>query len=682
MLVEDRMEDAERIISALRNAGVAVRPQRPESIEELTASLSGGPADLVLAALDCRSMPFESVASAVSHSGKDVALIALCQQIDQAQILHALGSGVTALALSGNSDHLNAVVAQESAALATRRAVRALEAALRESDRRCDALIESSRDPIAYIHEGMHIRANDAYLEMFGYTDFAEIEGLPILDMVASSNTEEFKQLLRQHGKGEHTSRSLFLNIVSADGKTLDAKAEFASASYEGEACLQVVFRPHREDQKIAQELDELRQKDQTTGLFNRQHILHELEAAVADAANGSEDQCMLLLVPDNYNVLLGQIGLEQADALLANVAGKLASLLPEGAVAARFADHEFAILCRQCPAEKTRQLADDICEAFRAHIAELDNGSLSLTVSIGGVQIGERIASVPQVLARLSQCLASAAGVGGNRPEIFDPSASDRAERERIQAWVQRIRDALQNDGLLFHYQPIISLKGDSREHYEAFLRMKAGAGEIVKPESFFAIAEEHGLLGDIDRWAVGAAIDALAQRRAMGHDTCLFVKISSASLTNPALIELIARKLATLDLPGECLVLELREAKVFTQLSPAREFQKKMARLGVRIALEDFGAGLNPMQILEHFKPEFIKLDRSLMLDLAGNAENQQRVRTMAAEAKAAGMACVADFVQDAGSMAVLFTSGVDYVEGRFLASPGPKMNFDFSQ
>jgi len=671
------MEDAERIISALRNAGVAVRPQRPESIEELTASLSGGPVDLILAAVECRSMPFEAVASAVAHSGKDVALIALCQQINQAQMLRALGSGVTALALSGNSDHLNAVVAQESAALATRRAMRTLEAALRESDRRCDALIESSRDPIAYIHEGMHIRANDAYLEMFGYTDFADIEGLPILDMVASSNADEFKQLLRQHGKGEHTSRALFLNIINADGETLDAKAEFASASYEGEACLQVVFRPQREDKKIAQELDELRQRDQTTGLFNRQHILHELEAVVADAANGSEDQCMLLLVPDNYSALLGRIGLEQADALLANIAGKLASLLPEDATTARFTDHEFAILCRQCPPDKTQQLANNICEAFRAHIADLEHGSLSLTVSIGGVQIGERIASVPQVLARLSQCLASAAGVGGNRQEIFDPSASDRAEQDRIQAWVKRIRDALQNDGLLFHYQPIISLKGDSREHYEAFLRMKAGAGEIVKPESFFAIAEEHSLLADIDRWAVGAAIDVLAQRRAMGHDTCLFVKISPASLN-----DLIARRLATLDLPGECLVLELREAKVFTQLSPAREFQKRMAQLGVRIALEDFGAGLNPMQILEHFKPEFIKLDRSLMLDLAGNAENQQRVRTMAAEAKAAGMACIADYVQDAGSMAVLFTSGVDFVEGRFLASPGPKMNFDFSQ
>ncbi|PKL96076.1 MAG: PAS domain S-box protein, partial [Gammaproteobacteria bacterium HGW-Gammaproteobacteria-7] len=335
---------------------------------------------------------------------------------DEAHVLRALGAGITAFALAGHSEHLNAVVAQEFAALAKRRSVRTLEAALRESDRRCDALIESSRDPIAYIHEGMHIRANDAYLEMFGYTDFADIEGLPILDMVASTNADEFKQLLRQHGKGEHTSRALFLNIINADGETLDAKAEFASATYEGEACLQVVFRPHREDKKIAQELDELRQKDQVTGLYNRQHILHELETAVADAANGSEDQCMLLLVPDNYSALLGRIGLEQADALLANIAGKLASLLPEDATTARFTDHEFAILCRQCPPDKTQQLANDICEAFRAHIAELEHGSLSLTVSIGGVQIGERIASVPQVLARLSQCLASAAGVGGNR--------------------------------------------------------------------------------------------------------------------------------------------------------------------------------------------------------------------------------------------------------------------------
>ncbi|HBK57530.1 MAG TPA: PAS domain S-box protein [Xanthomonadales bacterium] len=682
IVVEDTMEDAERVISALRNAGVAVRPQRAESIDELKSALAAGPVDLVLASLECQSMPFEQAAAAVAHAGKDVALIALCRNIDTDTAVRALKLGTTALALSSQPDHLNAIIEREFAALNQRRAVRTLEAALRESDRRCDALITSSRDPIAYIHEGMHIRANDAYLEMFAYPAFEDIEGLPILDMVASSDAETFKTLLRQLSKGEQPPRLLPLNMINAEGRQFEVRAEFAPASYEGEACLQVVLRPQIVDREMAQELDELRQRDPATGLFNRQFFLQELELAVADAAKGTERQCMLLIAPDNYSALLGVIGLEQADALLAAIARTLADLLPECAQAARFSDHEFAILCHDSGPDDTRAIAERICDAFRTRVTDFGSGSVSLTVSVGGVQIGERIASVPQVLNRISQCLASAAGVGGNRQEVFDPSASDRAEQARIKAWVQRIRDALHNDGLLFHYQPIISLTGERREHYEAFLRMKAGAGEIVKPESFFAIAEEHGLLPEIDRWAVAAAIDILAQRMTSGHDTCLFVKISPASLDQPALIDLIDRRLATHNVPGERLVLELREAKVFTQIKLASEFKRSLAVLGVRTALEDFGAGLNPMQVVDHFKPEFVKLDRSLMLDLASNPENQKRVRVLADQAREAGMLCIADFVQDAASMAVLFTSGVDYVEGRFLASPGPKMNFDFSQ
>src|SRR5690606_6626678 len=97
------------------------------------------------------------------------------------------------------------------AAVESRRAVRRLQAALRETERRCDALIESSRDPIAYIHEGMHIRANQAYLEMFGFEDFEEVEGLSLLDLVAPAHADGFRQLLKRLSKGEPPPKSMQL---------------------------------------------------------------------------------------------------------------------------------------------------------------------------------------------------------------------------------------------------------------------------------------------------------------------------------------------------------------------------------------------------------------------------------------------------------------------------------------
>jgi len=324
--------------------------------------------------------------------------------------------------------------------------------------------------------------------------------------------------------------------------------------------------------------------------------------------------------------------------------------------------------------------LAERILQAFASHVFEVGPHSASITASIGGVQIGEKIASVTQVLAKANHGVQSSIGVGGNRFEIFDPSAVDRAEEERIQAWVARLRDALDHDHFLLHYQPVINLQGETGATYEAYIRLDGGAGEIVPPISFLSIAEEHGLLGEIDRWVVGHGIAVIGKRLQAGQPTTLLVKITQASITDDHLARYIGEQLAAHKVGGEYLVLQLPEAKVFTNLRAAQEFAREMAKLGCRVGLEQFGVGLDSFQLLSHFDPAFLKLDRSFMEDLPKNAANQQRVREIADKARALGIRSIAEFVQDAGSMSILFSSGIDYVEGYFLAPAGPEMNYDF--
>lgn len=680
LLVEDRIEDAEQLSSVLRNGGIAVRPQRPESLEELAKLAAEQPIDLVMISKAGRQIPFDAAVEAVNASGKDLPIIAVVDALDEATVLGAIAVGTRA-ALRGRPEHFQWVVRNEFASLQARRGLRRLEAALRETERRCDSLISSSRDPIAYIHEGMHIRANEAYLEMFGFTEFEEIEGLSVLDLVAPAHAASFKDLLKRLSRGEAPPKSLQLAAQRGDGSTFDAVMEFAQASWEGEPCLQVVFRQQAIDQEMVRELDELRQRDQVTALFNRPYFLAELEEAVGRAAQGSGQQAMLLVEPDHYAALLGDIGLAHADELLQCMAARLLESAPgDDLLVARFSDHTFAVLCRDADHARTLQVAEAIRAGFDGHIMEVGERSMSVNVSLGGVQIGEKIASVQQVLAKAASCLQSAVGVGGNRFEIFDPSARDRAEEERIKAWVERIRGALATEGFQLHYQPIISLGGDPGETYEAFLRMRVGQGEVVPPLSFLGIAEEHGLLDEIDRWVIGRAIAVIAERQAKGKTTTLFVKVTPASLMEGHLHDYIGEQLKAHGVPGERLVLEIPEAKVFTNLKAAQSFQHAIATHGCRIALEQFGSGLNSFQLLQHLDPAFLKIDRAFIADLAKNAENQKKVREIAEAARTAGKLTVAEFVQDAGSMTVLFGSGVDYVEGHFLAPAGPEMTYDF--
>ncbi|MCX7032893.1 MAG: EAL domain-containing protein [Arenimonas sp.] len=680
LLVEDQLEDAEQLISHLRNGGIAVRPQRPEDESDLVRLLETQSIDLVLAAVDAKYLPLATVTQRVTATGKDIPIVAATSVLDEKTVMDALANGTRDIALRTRPEHVQAVVRNEFAALLARRAVRHLEASLRETERRCDALIASSRDPIAYVHEGMHIRANDAYLEMFGFEGFEDIEGLSVLDLIGANHAELFKQVLKKISKGETPPRQLDLQAQRTDGSTFDAVMEFTSATYEGESCLQIIFRQQTVDADMVKELDTLRQRDALTGLFNRQHFMTELETAILRAADGKGQQAFLLVEPDHYENLLGEIGLAAADDLIKGMAERLQGALDGDTIAARLSDHGFAVLCLAHDHNGSLAQAERIREAFHGHILDLGDRSVNPSVSIGGVQVGERIASVSQVMSKSSQCLASCIGMGGNRVEIFDPAARDRAEEERIQAWVERIRDALAKDEFVLHYQPIISLTGAEEENYDVYMRMKGPGGEVIPPLTYLAIAEEHGLLDDIDRWVVKRAVAVISDRQKAGKHTNLFVKVTPASLVEGGLDTFIAEQLAMHGVPGDRLVLQIPESKVFTHLKAVQAFQTAVAALGCRVALEQFGTGLNSFQMLSHFDPAILKIDRGFITDLGKNAEIQKQVRDIVTKAHAAGKQTVAEFVSDAATMSVLFSMGMDFVEGNFLAAPGPTMNYDF--
>ena len=682
MLVDDSVEEAEGIVTGLRNAGIAVRPLRPTTAIERTTMLVEQPVDLVLAADPCRSVPFADVEQRVSTCGKDIPLIAVVEEVDTDGFAERLAGGTRALALRHKPPQLLSTVRREWEDLAARRAQRRLETRLRETERRCDALIESSRDPIAYVHEGMHIRANGAYLEMFGYDAFEDIEGMSLLDLVASKHVADFKQLLKSLSKGESPPPRYELEAVDIEGNAFPAVMEFAQAQYEGEPCQQVIFRRQEPtvDPELARKVEELRQRDQATGLFNRATFLLALEDAVGDAAQNGSQHGLLLIEPVHYQRLLQEIGLDSADAVMAAIAERLRSELDDRAVAARFAENTLAVLLRGGDHAATQTLATSICNTFAAEVFAIGQRSSVITASIGGVQISQKYANLSQILAKASQGVQSATGTGGNRVELFDPNAVDRAEAERIEAWVQRLQEAIEHKRFVLHFQPVINLQGDNHPVYDTFMRLDAGDGELISPGTFLQIAAEHGLLEAIDRCVVEQAIDLIAQREHAGKPVTLLVKISQESLAGDGLVTLIGEQLAARGASGEYLALQLQEAKVFTHLHAVQQFAAAVNAFGCRIGLEQFGAGLDSFQLLTHVQPQLLKIDRSFIEDLPKNADSQQRVRDIAQKARDLDILTIAEFVQDAASMSILFSAGVDYVEGHFLAAAGPEMNYDF--
>jgi EAL domain-containing protein (putative c-di-GMP-specific phosphodiesterase class I) len=186
---------------------------------------------------------------------------------------------------------------------------------------------------------------------------------------------------------------------------------------------------------------------------------------------------------------------------------------------------------------------------------------------------------------------------------------------------------------------------------------------------------------LPDIDRWVISRAVERLAEHRAQGANTQFFVKLSAATLLDEGLARFIHDCIEAAGLPGSALTFEIAEKHASQHLKHARALIAPLHELDCRIALEHFGAGPNSFQLLKHLPVDFLKIDGSFIHNLASDNDNQAMVRSILETAKSMNKKCIAEYVQDAHSLAVLWQSGIHFIQGNFLQEPSEALEYDFS-
>jgi len=667
LFIENSLEEAEQIISLLRNSGIAVRPARATNAEQVQAALTELEPDIVMFDPAIATLKLREVTKLLDAYGRDYALLGLVDAMDNQLVADLFVDGARGVASRTHPKQLTAVLQREFESLQTRRQLRRLEASLRESERRCDALLDSSNDAIAYVHEGMHVRANQAYLDTFGYDSFDDLLGLPVLDMIEPGSAEEFKAILRGQPGQDKLPSQLTLRARRADASAFDATVEFAPATFEGEPCLQIVFRRQQVNPVMLEQL----QRDPVTGLFNRAHTLERIDTAVAAAANGKKGQALLLIEPDNWSAVVASIGLGKADELLAGLAGRIRILLGTTDVAGMLAEHTFGVVLDSRQDDAIRDWIGKLQHSISNEIFDAGSRSITVNTSIGGSLLGEKNANTDLLLNQASQALRNAQSQGGGKVELHDPAAREKADEERERYWLDLLKNALANDGLVLYHQQAISLQDAEGDYSEILLRMNGPQGEVL-PGFFMPIAEKHNLNGAIDRWVLSKAIETLKGRDIQGQPTTFFVKLTAASLQDEKLLPWLGEQLSAASLKHGRIVLEMTESKVMTLLRPAQEFVNGWKKLGGKFALEQFGSGLNSFQLLNHVDADYVKIDRSYMAELPRHPENQKKVSEICQQARELKRVTIAEWVEDATSTSLLFACGVDFVQGNFLQPP----------
>ena len=660
VLVTDRSpEAAEHINSLLRNSGIKIHVLHAQSSAEVKRVLDqDSPVLIIYANAEADEAPLEEIAGLAAAFSVPVALYTPMD--DPARLAGLLQQTACFVINAERQDLLTDAVSRLVVASRNERSHAARQERLEELEHRYDLVLESSRDAIAYIHEGLHVYANRAYLEALRVSDDAELAAFSLLEMFDAGETN-LKNLLKGFAKGNFPGEPLDVRVTRPDGTEFEASLSFSPAQYDGEDCTQMMMQRKDTANELAAELERLRFTDPLTQLHNRKSFVDVLEDWIKDG-QGEGTAAVLYLEPDGFEDLHEDLTVEAADAFIADLAGVIRQCLEEHDVAGRINERGFAVLAQRTTLAQLEELAEKILIAYRSHIVELEERSLTVSCSIGLSSVGRLVVNSSEIIAGARKAQAQAAERGDQlvvyRPQLTAVSAGSGENQ-----WLDRIKRALHNQDFYTVQQSIIDLDGDGDQIVENITFMHGENGDHG-PAEFQATADSNDLAGSIDRQIIPGLL-----KSAVETEQRQIINLSSNTVLDYAFPGWFAEQLQASCVEGSRIILQISAQTALGNLRPAQRLIKELSPLGCRLAVSEFDSDRRTCQLLEHLDLSYVKLQPSLTEDLTSNAKHQESVQAVVEAAEKHGVAVVADEVTDTSCLAVLWQCGVKLITGTFV-------------
>ncbi|OZG71538.1 diguanylate cyclase [Hahella sp. CCB-MM4] len=684
LLLDSSQNDAEKVVSLMRNAGKATRAHRVTSIEDLEESLNEQVWDLFISREADGELTYANCLEFIKQQEKDIPFIVLMENYDEESAIGALKQGARDVLPADSLHRLILVVRRELGDLEERRKRRNMEVYLREAEKRCNILLESSMDAIAYVNEGMHVFANKAYMDLFGYEDMDDLMCIPLMDTIAGANKDKFKSFMKSMNDGSASSNELTCKIQKEDGSETDVVISFSQATYDGEACTQLIVRPEI-DSELEEKLRKFSSEDLLTGLYNRSHFIEHLDSIVEKALNREVQANLLYLELDDFSIARAEYGIAGADTILADVAAMLRSLCPEDYAIARLGDETFGILAMIADTKAAEKFAKDMCHQLAEHLFEVGDKTAQITASIGIARVNENAPAANDLLTRAHRASTHvhtlSGSENGNGVYVYNTVDFEGGDASSEDMMVT-LQAALDNNRFKLLFQPIIGLRGEGEEHYEAFLRMINDKQEEISPSKFLPIDSSPELSTKLDRWVILQNIKSLSSHRSKGHDSRLFLNITPHTIVDKSFVEWLGVALKAAKLPGNSLIFQIKESDTIEYLKQAKEFTEGLQKLGCKISINQFGCALNPFNTFKHVNADYVKLDGSYTEEIQKDEKARAKVKEIINQLQEMEKLTIVPFVENASVLSTLWQAGVNYIQGYYLQEPTTEMNYDFSE
>ena len=455
---------------------------------------------------------------------------------------------------------------------------------------------------------------------------------------------------------------------------------ELAGAFNDMAEALNVTQKSLREHQTVLEdriakrtkELRHLAHHDPLTDLPNRRELNNRL-AATIERARAEQRSCAVLYMDiDNFKTINDSLGHQFGDRVLREISGRLLQVIGSGDFLARLGGDEFTLIVENLNSAATAErYAKKIMQAF-ANPLRVGDHELLISLSLGIAMYPEHGDTTESVLRAADSALYDAKDRGRNGFQIYRAellaAASHRFHTE------QGLRRALETDDFLLHFQPEISLVDKRTTVVEALLRWRQPDGRIAVAGEFIEIAERSGIILELSDWLLHRAIHAARELRSgTWPQARVAINVSAQQFLSGRFVESVVQALRAAGMPPDCLEIELTESALQTGRL-AIEALHELRRIGVAIALDDFGVGYSTLKSIEALPLTRVKLDRSLIKDIESSENAAAIAHSFVGLCQSLGLTVTAEGVEQPGQLDLLASCGDIQVQGYLISKPVP--------
>jgi diguanylate cyclase (GGDEF)-like protein/PAS domain S-box-containing protein len=669
MIVMTRSQDhVEAINSTLRKAGHPVHCTWLPDARDLGDALTQINPEMLIAFIDELGVDLASIMKVRQASAPGMPVLVVRESVDEAIIAEAMRLGCQDVVTLANRNRLQAVASRELRAHRLERALSTTVSSAREYREQLQHFLDGSADAITHVQEGIIVDANRAWLELFGYSENDALTGTPLMDLFEQETHPALKGALVACLQGKWSGHGLKVQALLTDGSSVPLELVLGKADYDNEPAVRIAIPArNKQDHNLEAQLADAVKNDGTTGFLQQRFLVDAIRERAAQSPKGGVRQ-FAFLKPDRFTEVQASIGVLSSEEFLQQVAEQLRAQLTPSDLCGRFAGNGFLMMLERGTAKDVETWADNVVKRMADHVYMIADKTLTATVTVG---LGLISPANPDMSAALGDAISAAKKgreLGGNQMYVVDKSDTDTRVQAYDKIWVKHIKSALMENRFRLVQQPIASLLGEDKGMFDVLVRMLDEQGSEVLPAEFIAAAERNDLMKNIDRWVMGASLSFAANRKA----AAIFVRISKDTLLDKSVLNWLETQLKSLKIEAKRLVIQVTEELANQYVRQTKEFTENLKKLGFRFALEHFGTGRDPLKLLADIEMNFIKIDGSLMQGLSTNQIQQQRVKGLVEAAKKRGIETVAERVEDANTMAVLWQLGIEFIQGYFVNAP----------